>query len=216
MKSFIDFIIIWFGYTRRERRSTLILLILIILVIFLRFLVPGQEIPLSEIPVNIKDIAGDTSTLSKHNQTYEGTVKKSDRYIKKSQIEINSCDSALLESLPGIGPVLSSRIIRYRKLIGGFVSVDQLKEVYGLTEETFKINQLRFYADSSLIRKIQINKTKYNDIIRHPYIKRDEVVNILKYRKLKGSINSLSEMIDNKLISSETGKKIAPYLDFGN
>ncbi len=35
-------------------------------------------------------------------------------------IELNSADSASLEKLPGIGPALASRIIRYRSRLGGF------------------------------------------------------------------------------------------------
>ncbi len=54
---------------------------------------------------------------------------------KRPILNLNICDSASLEALPGIGPVLSSRIIKYRNLIGGYVSVDQLKEVYGLPKK---------------------------------------------------------------------------------
>ena len=72
---------------------------------------------------------------------------------QKAQIDINGCDSAALVALPGIGPVLSARIIKYRKLLGGFASVEQLKEVYGLPEETYEMIKGRLYADSSGTQK---------------------------------------------------------------
>ena len=47
-------------------------------------------------------------------------------------IDLNRCTASDLLRLPGIGPVLSERIIRYRGLLGGFVDTEQLYEVYGL------------------------------------------------------------------------------------
>jgi DNA uptake protein ComE-like DNA-binding protein len=110
--------------------------------------------------------------------------------------------------------VLSSRIIKYRNLIGGYISVSQLKEVYGLPEETYSKISSMLFADTMIIRKIRINEADYKEIIRHPYFKREEVSGIVKYRDLKGNINSLGEMIENRLISPETGKRIRSYLDF--
>ena len=97
---------------------------------------------------------------------------------QKSSIDINGCDSAALVALPGIGPVLSARIIKYRKLLGGFASVEQLKEVYGLPEETYEMIKGRLYADSSGIRKININSSGYKELSRIPYIEKYEVTAI--------------------------------------
>jgi DNA uptake protein ComE-like DNA-binding protein len=116
--------------------------------------------------------------------------------------------------LPGIGPVLSVRIIKYRNLLGGFVSVQQLKEVYGLPVETYEMICRRVFADSLSVRKIKVNDAEYKDLIRHPYFKKNEVEAILKYRQLSGSINGLDDMRKNNLISEETCRKIRLYLEF--
>ncbi len=135
-------------------------------------------------------------------------------YIKRKPLDLNSCDSASLVALPGIGPVLSVRIIKYRNILGGFVAVSQLKEVYGLPEETYIIISPLVYADSLSIRKIRINTAEYKDLIRHPYFQRNEVAAILKYRELKGEISDIKVMIENNLISEETASRIRIYLDF--
>jgi DNA uptake protein ComE-like DNA-binding protein len=109
---------------------------------------------------------------------------------------------------------LSARIIKYRNLLGGYVSADQLKEVYGLPEETFIMISSKVFADSLSVRKIRINEADYKELIRHPYFKKNEVSAILKYRELKGKITDIGVMIENKLISPETGRKIKGYLDF--
>jgi DNA uptake protein ComE-like DNA-binding protein len=216
MGSVKDFFGNWFGYSRRERRSTFILLIIIMIVLGLRYVIPSQDIALEEIPIDLRENNFESSMV-----TQSSNIAGKQRVIKSSvrrelALDINRCDSVSLMALPGIGPVLSARIIKYRNLIGGYVSVNQLKEVYGLPEETFNLIAPVLMTDSLGIRKIKINKAEYKELIRHPYFKRDEVASILKYRELKGKISDIGEMIENNLISAETGRKIRPYLDFAD
>jgi len=51
-------------------------------------------------------------------------------------ININTADSAALETLPGIGPALAGRIIAYREENGPFGTVDDLLNVKGIGEVT--------------------------------------------------------------------------------
>ena len=56
-------------------------------------------------------------------------------------ININRATAKELDKLPGIGPVIASRIVEYRKLNGFFQSIDDLKKVQGIgatTLEKFK------------------------------------------------------------------------------
>lgn len=52
-------------------------------------------------------------------------------------ININRATAGELDSLPGIGPVLASRIIDYRKTNGPFLSVDDLQKVSGIGSAKF-------------------------------------------------------------------------------
>lgn len=54
-------------------------------------------------------------------------------------ININTASQAELESLPGIGPVLAQRIIAFRQKHGDFDTIEDVKEVYGVTAETFEM-----------------------------------------------------------------------------
>ncbi len=148
-----------------------------------------------------------------NNKTQE-PERKISGWQKKPPIDINSCDSAALVTLPGIGPVFSSRIIKYRRLLGGFVSVDQLKEVYGLPVETFELIKGRVYADSSKVSRISINTAGYKELSRLPYFEKYEVTAILKYRELKGRLISIDDLTDNKLLTAEKASKVSPYLNF--
>ncbi|MBE0466945.1 MAG: ComEA family DNA-binding protein [Candidatus Desulforudis sp.] len=51
------------------------------------------------------------------------------------RININTADRAELERLPGIGPALADRIIKYREQNGHFMSVEDLVKVSGIGEQ---------------------------------------------------------------------------------
>ncbi|MCX6300560.1 MAG: helix-hairpin-helix domain-containing protein, partial [Bacteroidia bacterium] len=167
-----------------------------------------------EIPLEVRDsISSYVSLAAEKSSGSSSGRSKVGR--QKPLLDINTCDSASLESLPGIGPVLSVRIIKYRNLLGGFAEVQQLKEVYGLPEETYDLVSGRIYADTAVIRKININTADYKKLIRMPYFEKYEVTAILKYRELKGRIGGMDVLIVNNLIAEEKADKIKPYLQFG-
>src|SRR6185503_6381802 len=61
---------------------------------------------------------------------------------KYAAIDINTADTSALISLPGIGNKLASRIVNFRDKLGGFYSIEQVGETYGLPDSTFqKIKQ---------------------------------------------------------------------------
>jgi DNA uptake protein ComE-like DNA-binding protein len=206
----------WLGYTRRERRSSLLLLIIIIAVAAARYLFPESKSEIKVIPLNYSVSGIDTvhplyvDSNSPANMKQVTVVNKP----KISIIDLNKCDSASLVALPGIGPVLSARIIKYRKLLGGFVSVNQLREVYGLSPETFDLISGMVKADSSAVNKIKINSADYKQLLRMPYIEKSDVAALLKYREEKGNIEGMNELIENELIAAEKAEKILPYLEF--
>jgi DNA uptake protein ComE-like DNA-binding protein len=218
----------WFGFTRRERRSTFIMLLIIILIIGLRYTIPESRIAIEDISDTVSAEENHSDHLSKNNTSHEkpfspdsdtrGKFRKPS-YIKKSvpqktRIDINMSDSATLVKLPGIGPVLSARIIKYRHLLGGFARIDQLKEVYGLPVETYELIKGRIFADSSAVTRININSAGYKELSHLPYFEKYEVTAILKFRELKGRITKITDLTENKLITEEKARKISPYLKF--
>jgi len=215
MNSFFESFRAWFGYSRRERRSTFILLNIIVVILGVRYFYPSEGGSLEIIPIELMERMNDSSFSEQETPAVIRQKASKSSLSKKPILDLNNCDTASLVALPGIGPVLSSRIVKYRNLIGGFVTVDQLREVYGLSEETFAMISTMVKADSLVIRKILINEWDYKQLIRHPYFQRSEVSAILKYRELKGMITSFNVMLANKLISDETARKIRPYLEFG-
>ena len=155
-------------------------------------------------------------TIEKTNYQNDKPVKKSveNKFEKKDysqKIDINTADSAMLTNIKGIGPAYSSRIIKYRDLLGGFIAKEQLKEVWGLSEETYQI-ALPQIVVSDRVQKININKATADVLKQHPYINWKIANAIEKYRKANGSYKSVADLNKLHLLDKATIEKISPYL----
>ena len=127
-------------------------------------------------------------------------------------IELNSADSLKLISLKGIGSVFTSRIIKFRNLLGGFYEKKQLLEVYNFSEETYNGIEDQIIVDTTLIKKINLNFAEYSDFIRHPYITKETTQAILAYRDNNGSFESCSDLTDEGIINQALYQKLKHYL----
>lgn len=129
-------------------------------------------------------------------------------------IDLNRADSVQLLPLPGIGPVFAGRIIKYRNLLGGYASIDQLKEVYGMKEETLDLIRGRIRIDTSIIRRLDLNEATFRELLRHPYLEYEEVKALVEYRDFKKTISSPKELILNHILPDTTLSKMDGYFDF--
>lgn len=127
-------------------------------------------------------------------------------------IALNESDSISWEQLPGIGPVLAARIIRYRDKLGGFHSVTQLKEVYGITDSVYeKINPL-IKNGAEQVHTLDLNKVSLEELKMHPYLRWKIANAIIRYREANGPFQSLEDLKKIWSLSPETILKIEPYL----
>lgn len=129
-------------------------------------------------------------------------------------VEINSADSAQLRSVRGIGEKSVTAIMRYRELLGGFYSVEQLAELDVVTESNYERILTQICCDSCKISKIDINFAGPKELMRHPYVSAKALRRIVKQRQLKGGWSGIGEMIDQNILSEEEAERLAPYLRF--
>lgn len=133
--------------------------------------------------------------------------------IELRSIDLNKVDSVGLKQLSGIGVVLSRRILKYRKLLGGFSSKEQLKEVYGVSKERFDRIADRLIIDSTSVHKLEINSISSYNLRKHPYIDYRTAKDIVRYRDRKGPFSSLIQLRECRLLSDSTFLKMRPYLN---
>ena len=130
-------------------------------------------------------------------------------------VEVNSADSATLVAINGIGPKSASEIIKYRDLLGGYYSVEQIRELKCVTNDNFVKFLPKISCDSCKISKIDINFATPKELERHPYISAQALRRIIKQRQLKGGWSRIEEMTEQNILSKEEAKRLAPYLRFG-
>lgn len=131
----------------------------------------------------------------------------------ESAFNLNLADSIQLTRIYGIGPRLSVRIIKYRKLLGGFIAIDQLKEVYGL--DSIVIQELKnksFIEKDFQPHKIDINTANEKELAAHPYITYSIAKAITAYRFQHGYFKSIDDLTLIAIVDSDSFEKIKPYL----
>ncbi|MCX6300807.1 MAG: hypothetical protein NTW82_01360, partial [Bacteroidia bacterium] len=83
----------WFGFSRRERRSSFILLILILSTAGTKFIIPGRDMIMEEIPLEVRDsISSYVSLAAEKSSGSSSGRSKVGR--QKPLLDINTCDSA--------------------------------------------------------------------------------------------------------------------------
>ncbi len=127
-------------------------------------------------------------------------------------IDINRADTAAFISLPGIGSKLASRIVNFREKLGGFYSVQQVAETFGLPDSTFQLIQPRLQYGAAVLKKININTADANALKQHPYIRWNIANAIVQYRQQHGEFRSLEELQQIVLITPELYQKLAAYV----
>lgn len=141
----------------------------------------------------------------------EGSIRemKPPKPIKK--VDINAVTAAELLAIPGIGKAISFRVINYRKSLGGYVSLEQLKEVYALSEGSFQKIVDRCTIDTTNVQRFDINTVDFASLIRHPYLNKEQVVALLEYRDSVGHINEVERLMEVPNVSAKTLQRILPY-----
>jgi len=132
----------------------------------------------------------------------------------KVMVELNSADSTQLMQIKGIGRGLARSILRFRKASGGFVSNDQLREVYGMTTEVYESIRAYCYTDSTTISKIKLNTASVDKLRSHPYLNFYQAKAIYELRRKKGKLRSIDELRHLQELDAPTIDKLKDYLSF--
>jgi competence protein ComEA len=130
-----------------------------------------------------------------------------------AKFDLNQADTAELIRLYGIGPTLSQRIVNYRNRLGGFTSMEQLHEVYGLDSAVIsELEKASFISEEFQPQKIAINEATEKELAAHPYITYNLAKAITTYRFQHGNFQSIEELKKIALVNEAFYTKIKSYL----
>lgn len=129
--------------SERLRKWAILALVVLALVFSVGFLLGRASVPypigaaVSHVPETNTE---NEKQNAEENEAADSTAAETDgadQAAPQGIVNINTADADALQTLPGVGEVLAGRIIEYRELCGGFVTVEQLMEVSGIGRQKF-------------------------------------------------------------------------------
>ncbi len=155
------------------------------------------------------------------DKVYRDTLPKLDKenFVRIEKItndnlilDLNLCDTLDLQMIRGIGPTFARRICKYREKLGGYVKVEQLREVYGIDEQKYQAIRKYFTIGEEHIRKVNINSLNIKELMTHPYIDRFLAKEIIVFHQNYGAYSDVNQLKAVHLMSDSLFDKLVPYL----
>jgi competence ComEA-like helix-hairpin-helix protein len=151
----------------------------------------------------------DTAALPKRPHYDTTRFQRRERPI----IEINAADTAALQLVNGIGAITANRIVAYRKRLGGYASIEQLREISGMTDERFEQIALQITVNTDLYTRINLQTADETVLKTHPYIGAYAARGIVHFRQVAGAAScTVDALIQNNILKKETAEKLRPYV----
>ena len=143
---------------------------------------------------------------------YKSFEKKAEKIVL---LDINHATKEDLIKIYGIGPALSDRILKQKELFGGFVSMKQMDDIWGLSPEVIE-NLNKYFRVTALprIKKIDINNASIKELMLFPYFKYALAKSIVTYRSMNGDFKNSEDLTKINDFPSEKLDIISLYLEF--
>ena len=151
--------------------------------------------------------------LKTKSNTALNRVENTHKKKSISSIDMNKASAEDFKTIYGIGEKLSERIIKYRSKLQGFSFESQIKEVWGLEEETVeKVLSIFKIIEKPTIRKININTVTFKELLNTPYIDFALCKKIFEYRDEIAAYQNISELKNIKDFPLGKYDRIVLYL----
>lgn len=208
-------------YFERRDRNTVILLLLVLIVSGLIYYVTRTDDTLYSPDESEYQKQLDDFLLNLNDKDQSDSVKVKYPIIQKysqklkvgEMIELNSADTTQLKKIPGIGSSFANRIVKYRNLLGGYISLSQLREVWGVDQSLY--TKIKPYISLKIkVTKVKINQMSAQELRKHPYINYQQAKIITDLRQRKGNITSLSRLSLLDEFTEKDIKRLEYYLSF--
>lgn len=104
----------------------------------------------------------------------DSIYRRLEPYVDIPLIDLNLADSAAFDSLPGIGGWFASKMVAYRKELGGYSYAEQLMDIWKFDREKYdKLSDL-ITIDTAYIKPYPMWTHPVDSLRLHPYIRNYE------------------------------------------
>ena len=139
------------------------------------------------------------------------------RYVSHKRdtiLELNTADTAQLVLLRGIGSWTAMQIVRYREQLGGYYSVEQLREIPRIDQHMLDTVIHRFTLDTTRITPIRVNRCAVSTLSRHPYLRFEQARAIYEHRRRHIRLSGMDDLRVLPELSQDDLQRLRPYLSF--
>lgn len=114
----------------------------------------------------------------------DSIYRRLEPYVDIPLIDLNLADSAAFDSLPGIGGWFASKMVAYRKELGGYSYAEQLMDIWKFDKEKYDRLSDLITIDSAHINPYPLWTYPADSLRKHPYIRNYETARaIVIYRE---------------------------------
>ena len=145
---------------------------------------------------------------SNEKKTWKNTSKPC------TPIDVNTSDTSEWQSLRGIGPVLAGRIVKFRDKLGGFYTLEQVRETYGLADSVFQKILPCLTLGNAGLKPLLINQATLNELATHPYIGFKAARGILNWKDQHGPFTKPEDLEEVVALEKQKLERLRPYVQF--
>lgn len=164
----------------------------------------------------------DTLAIDQWRDSVRMAADSVPRYVSHKRdtiLNLRTADTTELKMIKGIGNYRAKQIIRYRERLGGFVSVEQLREVKALQPlltDSLSTDSLlsHFFIDSVRVVPLKVNSMRVEQLQRHPYLSFEQARDIYELRRKKIHLKHLDQLRTLDCLTEQDIQRLRPYLSF--
>ncbi|MBR3527079.1 MAG: helix-hairpin-helix domain-containing protein [Bacteroidales bacterium] len=166
----------------------------------------------AQVILNYRDKGGRFRTPADFQKMYvvdSAAFARLEPYIRIPKLDLNSADSEALLALRGIGPYYASKILSYRRRLGGsFTSLDQLLEIDG-----FDRGRLDGFRNDVELRRapsgFDIWTATQAQLEAHPYIGAYAAKGIIRFKRTVDTLSwTLTALVDAGILSPDKAARL--------
>lgn len=133
--------------------------------------------------------------------------------LPPAPIDINRADLGDWITLPGIGEKRAQQLVAFREKLGGFFSVEQIGEMYGLPDSVFRQMRPWLVKGDTPLRTLNLNTVTLDELDAHPYISKRQAEMMVAYRQHHGAYTSVRDLDNIRAFTDKAWlDRVKPYL----
>jgi len=126
---------------------------------------------------------------------------------------INAATQEEITKVYGIGPAISGRILKERERLNGFIDMQQVRGVYGMTDSTMvRLKEYFYITPPKDFKKLALNTATQDELSSIPYINDYLAGELLKQRTLRDGFKSWDKVLLTSRFPEEKLALIQLYL----